>query len=54
MVTKFGMSDKLGSVSYGSEDEPIFIGREIAQHKDYSSETAEIIDNEVRRIVDSG
>jgi cell division protease FtsH len=52
MVTKFGMSDKLGSVSYGSEDEPIFIGREIAQHKDYSSETAEIIDNEVRRIVD--
>jgi cell division protease FtsH len=53
MVTKFGMSEKLGSVSYGSEDEPIFIGREIAQHKDYSSETAEIIDNEVRKLVDS-
>jgi cell division protease FtsH len=48
MVTKFGMSDKLGSVSYGSEDEPIFIGREIAQHKDYSAETAKMIDDEVR------
>lgn len=50
MVTEWGMS-KLGFVSYGKEDEPLFLGREIAQHKDYSEETARKIDSEVSRLL---
>ncbi len=50
MVTEWGMSP-LGFVSYGDEDEPIFIGKEIAQHKDYSEETAMKIDAEIRKIL---
>lgn len=50
MVTEWGMSD-LGFVSYGKEDEPLFLGREIAQHKDYSEETAKKIDSEISRIL---
>ncbi|GAB4484088.1 MAG: ATP-dependent zinc metalloprotease FtsH [Thermodesulfovibrionales bacterium] len=50
MVTAWGMSDKLGPLSFGKKDEQIFLGREIAQHKDYSEKTAEDIDDEVRRI----
>ena len=46
MVTEWGMSD-LGFVCYGQEDEPLFIGKEIAQHKDYSEDTAKMIDREV-------
>ena len=52
MVCEWGMSKKIGPVSLGSEEEPIFIGKEIAQHKDYSEETARLIDNEVRTIID--
>ncbi|MFP4268132.1 MAG: ATP-dependent zinc metalloprotease FtsH [Spirochaetaceae bacterium] len=52
MVTEWGMSRDLGFVSYGQEEEPIFIGKEIAQHKDYSEYTAQKIDNEVRDILD--
>ena len=51
MVTEFGMS-KLGFISLGSEGEPLFLGREIAQHKDYSEETAKRIDAEVNEILD--
>lgn len=51
MVTEFGMS-KLGFISLGSEGEPLFLGREIAQHKDYSEETARQIDAEVNSILD--
>jgi cell division protease FtsH len=51
MVTEWGMS-RLGPVSYGQEDEPIFIGKEIASHKDYSEATANAIDTEIRRILD--
>lgn len=51
MVTEWGMSS-LGFVSYGKEDEPLFLGREIVQHKDYSDETARKIDAEVHRILD--
>ena len=47
------MSDKIGFVSYGAEDEPIFIGKEIAQHKDYSEETAKLIDAEVNGLLDT-
>jgi len=50
MVTEWGMS-KLGFVGYGKEDEPLFLGREIVQHKDYSEETAKKIDSEVNRIL---
>jgi cell division protease FtsH len=51
MVTEWGMSDKLGPLTFGKKEEQIFLGREIAQHKDYSERTAEEIDAEVKRIV---
>jgi len=51
MVTEFGMSS-LGFINLGQEDEPLFLGREIAQHKNYSEETARIIDTEMRKILD--
>jgi cell division protease FtsH len=51
MVTEWGMSEKLGPLTFGKRDEQIFIGREIAKHKDYSESTAEDIDSEVKRIV---
>jgi cell division protease FtsH len=52
MVCEWGMSDEIGAVSYGQEDEPIFMGKEIARYKDYSEETAKKIDNAVRRLLD--
>jgi cell division protease FtsH len=51
MVCEWGMSDKLGPLTYGQKEEQIFLGREISQHRDYSEETAVQIDSEVRRIV---
>jgi cell division protease FtsH len=51
MVTEWGMSDKLGPLTYGKKEEQIFLGREIAQHRDYSEHTAIEIDEEVKRIV---
>jgi len=51
MVTEWGMSDKLGPVTFGKKEEQIFLGREISQHKDYSEKTAAEIDEEVKRIV---
>jgi cell division protease FtsH len=51
MVCEWGMSDKLGPLAYGKKEEAIFLGREIAQHQDYSESTAVEIDGEVRRIV---
>jgi cell division protease FtsH len=51
MVTIWGMSEKLGPLTYGKKEEQIFLGREIAQHKDYSEKTAVEIDEEVRRLV---
>jgi cell division protease FtsH len=51
MVTEWGMSEKLGPLAFGKKEEQIFLGREIAQHKDYSERTAEEIDEEVKRIV---
>jgi cell division protease FtsH len=52
MICEWGMSESLGPLSYGPKEEQIFLGREIAQHRDYSEQTAELIDREVRRIVD--
>ncbi|MEJ2183991.1 MAG: ATP-dependent zinc metalloprotease FtsH [Nitrospirota bacterium] len=51
MVTEWGMSEKLGPLTFGRRDEQIFIGKDIAKHKDYSEQTAEQIDAEVKRIV---
>lgn len=54
MVTEWGMSEKVGPMALGSEGEPIFLGKEIATHKDYSEETARTIDSEIRRILAEG
>jgi cell division protease FtsH len=51
MVCEWGMSDKLGPLQYGQKEEPIFIGKEIARHKDYSEKTSQLIDDEIKRIV---
>ena len=51
MVCEWGMSEKMGPVTFGKKEQEIFLGREIAQHRDYSERTAEEIDEEVRRIV---
>jgi len=51
MVCEWGMSDELGPLSYGKKEEQIFLGREIAQHRDYSEETARKIDDAVKKII---
>jgi len=51
MVCDWGMSDKLGPLTFGKREEAIFLGREIAQHRDYSEQTAQLIDEEVKRLV---
>jgi cell division protease FtsH len=52
MVCEFGMSE-LGPITFGKKEEQIFLGREIAQHRDYSEDTAIKIDQEVRRLLDN-
>jgi cell division protease FtsH len=54
MVCRYGMSEALGPLSFGKQEEHIFLGREIAQHRDYSEETAQRIDAEVNRLVMEG
>jgi len=51
MVCEWGMSDTLGPLTFGKKEEQIFLGREIAQHQDYSEETAIRIDQEIKRVV---
>ena len=51
MVCEWGMSEKLGPLTFGKKEEEIFLGREFAQHRDYSEETARVIDDEVKTIV---
>jgi cell division protease FtsH len=53
MVCEWGMSDSLGPLQYGQKEEPIFIGKEIARHKDYSEKTSQMIDDEIRSIVEN-
>ena len=53
MVCEWGMADELGPIAYGQEEEPIFIGKEIARHKDYSEDTARRIDSAVKAVLDS-
>jgi cell division protease FtsH len=52
MICEWGMSDKLGPVTFGRKDEQIFLGREMAVSKNYSEATAVEIDGEIRRIVE--
>ncbi|NJN92998.1 MAG: ATP-dependent metallopeptidase FtsH/Yme1/Tma family protein [Anaerolineales bacterium] len=52
MVTQFGMSKKLGPLTFGDKDELIFLGRQISEQRNYSEEVAEQIDREVRQLVD--
>jgi cell division protease FtsH len=54
MVCEWGMSEKLGPLTFGKKEEEIFLGREFARHRDYSEETARLIDDEVRTIVAQG
>jgi cell division protease FtsH len=53
MVRSWGMSDDLGPLSYAKGEEHIFLGREIAQHRDYSEETAKKIDSEINNLIDN-
>ena len=52
MVTKYGMSDRVGAIMFGGGQGEVFLGRDFAQTKDYSEETASVIDEEVKKIVD--
>ncbi len=54
MVTQFGMSEKLGNVTLGKREGLIFLGRDLVEERNYSDETARLIDEEVRKIVDEG
>lgn len=53
MVCEWGMSEKLGPLTFGKRNEQIFLGREISQHRDYSETTAQLIDEEVNVIIES-
>ncbi len=53
MVTKWGLSDKLGPLAYGDNESEVFLGRAVAQRKDIADSTSLLIDEEVRRIIDS-
>jgi len=53
MIRSWGMSEKLGPLSYAKNEEQIFLGREIAQHRDYSDETARKIDEEINSLIDA-
>jgi len=53
MVTQWGMSDKLGMIQYGDSSEYVFLGREMSRSKDYSEQTAQEIDAEVKNIIDN-
>ena len=52
MVTKYGMSERVGTITLGQNQEEVFLGRDFAQSKEYSEETAGIIDEEVKNIID--
>ncbi|MGQ9508632.1 MAG: ATP-dependent zinc metalloprotease FtsH [Thermodesulfobacteriota bacterium] len=54
MVCEWGMSERLGPLTFGKKEEEIFLGREFARHRDYSEETARLIDSEIRSIVTQG
>ena len=53
MVTRYGMSEKMGPLQFGQQDELVFLGRDLAEQRDYSEEVAEEIDGEVHKLVDT-
>lgn len=52
MVTQYGMSDKVGMIHYGSDDDEVFIGRDLAHTRNYAEQTAALIDAEVKHLID--
>ena len=52
MVTQYGMSEKVGMIQYGGDEEEVFIGRDFGHTKNYADQTAALIDSEVKRIID--
>lgn len=54
MVTKYGMSEKIGALMLGAGQEEVFLGRDFGHTKEYSEETAAVIDEETKRIIDTG
>jgi cell division protease FtsH len=54
MVCEFGMSEKLGPIAYGNKQEEVFLGKELHEHKNYSETTQILIDDEIKKIVESG
>ncbi|MCE1165177.1 MAG: cell division protein FtsH, partial [Bacteroidetes bacterium] len=54
MVCEFGMSEKLGPITYGNKQEEVFLGKELHEHKNYSETTQILIDDEIKKIVNAG
>ena len=54
MVKEWGMSDRLGPVAFGHKQQMVFLGRDIGEQKDYSEHVGEMIDDEIRRLIDEG
>ena len=52
MVTSLGMSDKIGNITLGKKEGPLFLGKDVIGHKDYSEEIAKVIDNEIKKIIE--
>ena len=52
MVTEFGMSEKIGHMTLGRKEGPVFLGKELVEHKDYSEEMARMVDDEIKKIVE--
>jgi cell division protease FtsH len=52
MVTRWGLSDRLGPLAYSEEEGEVFLGRSVTQHKSVSEETAHLIDEEIRSVID--
>ena len=53
MVTHYGMNDKLGPMTYGTDEEEVFVGRDFGRTRNYSEEVAAAIDSEMRQLIDT-
>jgi cell division protease FtsH len=54
MVKQFGMSERLGPVAFGRKQQMVFLGRDLGDQQNYSEEIGEVIDQEIRRLIDNG